>query len=193
MGIEIIARLCDGPIAEDDSQIAEPHWYAAYTRANHEKKVAEQLGRRGVDHFLPLYETVHQRKDRRVHLSLPLFPSYVFVRLSLRDRLPLLQVPGVVYMVGFGSLPAVMPDEEIATLRNGLDESLHARPHPYLTAGRRVRIKNGPLTGIEGILRRRKGNWRVVLSVDLIQRSIAVETEISNLAILPTRQRSFQT
>jgi transcription antitermination factor NusG len=191
MATGILAHTHDSPLGEAHSLFAEPHWYAAYTRANHEKQVAGQLARRGVDHFLPLYQTVHRRKDRRVHLNLPLFPSYVFVRLPLRDRLQVLQIPGLVHLVGFGGLPTTLPEQEIETLRKGLKETLRALPHPYLTVGRQVRIKDGPLAGVEGILRRRKGNWRVVLSVDLIQRSIAVETESSNLAILPMRHRSF--
>ena len=162
----------------------EPRWYAAYTCANHEKQVASQLGDRRVEHFLPIYETVHRWKDRRVRLQLPLFPGYVFVHLPLRDRLQVLEVRSVVRLVGFGGgLPAALPEQEIETLRDGLSGDLRAQPHPYLTIGRRVRIKNGPLAGMEGILRRRKGNYRVVLSVDLIQQSIAVEADAA--ALLP--------
>jgi transcription termination/antitermination protein NusG len=159
----------------------EPRWYAAYTCANHEKQVAEQLRERSVEHFLPLYETVHRWKDRRVRLQLPLFPGYVFVRLALCDRLPVLQIPSVVRLVGFNGLPTALPEQEIETLRNGLSGNLRARPHPYLTIGRRVRITAGPLTGYEGMLVRRKGNLRVVLSIDLIQRSILVDTGASSL------------
>jgi transcription termination/antitermination protein NusG len=167
----------------------EPRWYAAYTCANHEKQVAEQLRERSVEHFLPLYETVHRWKDRRVRLELPLFPGYIFVRLPLRDRLRVLQVPSVVRLVGFGdALPTALPEEEIATLRNGLAGAHSAQPHPYLTAGRRVQIKNGPLAGMEGILQRRKGNYRVVLSVDLIMRSIVVEADAADLIPLPGRK-----
>jgi transcription antitermination factor NusG len=160
----------------------EPRWYAAYTCANHEKQVAEQLRERSVEHFLPLYETVHRWKDRRVRLSLPLFPSYIFVRLPLRDRLNVLQVPSVVRLVGFGDgLPTALPEEEIEILRNGLGGDLRAQPHPYLTVGRRVRIKNGPLAGMEGILQRRKGNYRVVICVDLIMRAISVEADVADV------------
>lgn len=159
----------------------EPCWYAAYTRANHEKKVAEQLCRKGVEHFVPLYETVHRWKDRRVRLQLPLFPGYVFVRLALRDRLRVLEVPSVARLVGFGELPAALPEQEIETLRKGLDCGLRAQPHPYLTVGRRVRIGNGPLAGMEGILQRRKGNFRVVLSLDRIMRSMVVEADACDL------------
>ncbi len=165
-------------------------WYAAYTCSNHEKRVAEQLRQRGVEHFLPLYETVHPWKDRRVRLQLPLFPGYVFVRLALRDRLEVLQVPSVVRLVGFGGLATALPEHEIEALRNGLSGELRAQPHPYLAAGRRVRIRGGPLAGMEGTLVRRKGNFRIVLSIDLIQRSIAVEVDAAELMPQPSPRRA---
>jgi transcription antitermination factor NusG len=161
----------------------EPRWYAAYTCANHEKQVAAQMLERGVEHFLPLYEALHRWKDRRVRLHLPLFPGYVFTRLPLRDRLEILRLPSVVRLVGFGRLPTALPEQEIETLRAGLSSGLRAQPHPYLALGRRVRIRNGPLAGLEGILQRRKGKFRVVLSVDLIMRSIAVEADIVDLGV----------
>src|SRR6266566_3595754 len=98
----------------------EPHWYAAYTSANHEKRVAIQLGQRSVEHFLPTYESVRRWKDRRKKLELPLFPGYVFVRMALRQRLRVLQIPGVACLVGFGGQPAALATEEIEALRMGL-------------------------------------------------------------------------
>jgi len=155
----------------------EPHWYAAYTCANHEKRVAAEAGARGVEHFLPLYTSVRRWKDRRVSLQLPLFPGYVFVRLALRDRLRVLQIPSVVRMVGFTGLPTALSDEEIETLRSGLSQRLRAEPHSFLTVGRRVHIKAGPLAGLEGILKRRKSGLRVIVSLHLIQQSVAVEVD----------------
>src|SRR5437879_4480246 len=102
----------------------EPHWYATYTCAQHEKRVAAELGMREVEHFLPLYSSVRRWKDRRVQLELPLFPGYVFVRLALRDRLRVLQIPSVVRLVGFSGHPTPLPDSEIETLRSGLSERL---------------------------------------------------------------------
>jgi transcription antitermination factor NusG len=159
----------------------EQRWYAAYTSANHEKSVAKQLGMREVEHFLPLYESVRRWKDRRVRLQMPLFPGYVFVRLALRDRLKVLQVPSVVRLVGYGEAPTALDEEEIAGLRCALAGGMRAEPHPYLRAGCRVRITDGPLAGHEGILVRRKGNLHVVLSVELIQRSIYVQIDSSCL------------
>src|SRR6266702_4210878 len=160
---------------------AEQHWYAAYTCAQHEKRVAAELGMREVERFLPLYSSVRRWKDRRVTLDLPLFPGYVFVRLALRDRLRVLQIPSVVRLVGFNGLPTALPTEEIEILRSGLSRRLHAAPHPFLTIGRRVRIKSGPLQRLEGILLRRKSNLRVVLSVALIHRSIAIDVDSTDL------------
>lgn len=159
----------------------EPHWYAAYTSANHEKRVAEQFEAREVEHFLPSYTSVRRWKDRRVTLQLPLFPGYVFVRMALQNRFQVLQVPGVAKLVGFGRLPTPLPQGEIDSLRAGLATGMHAEPHPFLAVGQRVRVKQGPLAGLEGILVRWKGNWRVVLSVDLIHRAIAVDVDASEL------------
>lgn len=159
----------------------EPHWYAAYTCAQHEKRVAAELGMREVEHFLPLYSSVRRWKDRRVQLELPLFPGYVFVRLALRDRLRVLQIPSVVRLVGFNGQPTALPDTEMEIMRSGLSQSLRAEPHPYLTVGRRVRITAGPFAGLEGILRRKKTNLRVVVSLELIQRSVAVDVETSDV------------
>jgi transcription antitermination factor NusG len=159
----------------------EPRWYAAYTSANHEKRVALQVAQRSVQHFLPVYESVRQWKDRRMKLELPLFPGYVFVRLALRDRLRVLQVPGVARLVGFNGVPTSLPDDEIESLRLALAEGLRAEPHPYLKVGRRVRITRGPLAGREGLLKRWKGDLRVVLSIESIQRSISIEVDASSV------------
>jgi len=161
----------------------QPQWYALYTSAKHEKRVHEHLDRRRIESFLPLYDSVRRWKDRRVRLQLPLFPSYVFVHVTLRDRLQVLQVPGVVRFISFNGGPCALQESEIEILRRiaVLQPSLRAEPHPFLTVGRRVRIKAGPLAGIEGILVRRKSGARFVVSVDLIQRSVAVELNEADL------------
>jgi transcription antitermination factor NusG len=152
-------------------------WYAAYTRANHEKRVAQQLSARSIEHFLPLYESVRRWKDRRVQLQLPLFPGYVFVRIALRDRLQVLEIPSVARLVGFNRTPTPLPEGEIEALKEGLESGVRAIPHPYLKVGRRVRVIAGPLEGLEGILIRKKNGLRFVISLNLIQRSILVHTE----------------
>jgi transcription antitermination factor NusG len=163
----------------------EEQWYVTYTCANHEKRVAAELAARSVEYFLPLFRSVHRWKDRRVALDLPLFPGYVFVRFALRDRLRVLQIPSVVRLVGFNGQPAALPDEEMEILRSGLTRQLGAEPHPYLSVGRRVRITNGPLAGLEGILKRKKNNLRVVVSLELIQRSIIVDVDGSDVQPVP--------
>jgi len=145
--------------------------------------VAEQLRERNIEHFLPLYETVRRWKDRRVRLQLPLFLGYVFVRLALQHRLQVLQIPSVVRLVSFNGLPTPLPDEELEALRDGLAQGFRVEPHPYLTIGRRVRIVHGAFCGLEGILFRKKGHLRVVLSLDLIQRSLMVD--IAAADVLP--------
>jgi transcription antitermination factor NusG len=160
---------------------AEQHWYAAYTRAQHEKRVAAELGMREVEHFLPMYSSVRRWKDRRVTLDLPLFPGYVFVRLALRDRLRVVQIPSVVRLVGFNGQATALPDTEMEIMRSGLSHSLRAEPHPFLTVGRRVRIAGGPFAGLEGVLKRKKNNLRVVVSLELIQRSVAVDVDIADV------------
>jgi transcription antitermination factor NusG len=156
-----------------------PQWYVAYTSANHEKRVTEQLSQRSVDHFLPLYESTRRWKDRRMKLQLPLFPGYVFVRFGLADRLTVLRIPGVARLVGFNGRPAVLPATEINALRASVAQRLE--PHPYLTVGRRVRVRRGPLEGARGILVRRKNAFRVVVSVDLIMRSASIEVDASDV------------
>ena len=145
--------------------------------SRHEKQVARQLEERRVSCFLPVYRSVRRWKDRRKELELVLFPGYVFVHLDLKDRLRVLQVPSVVRFVSFSGYPAPLPDSEIEALTNGLAGGVRAEPHPYLKVGRRVRVKYGPLAGAQGILVRRKDKFRVVLSIDLIMRSVAVEVD----------------
>jgi len=169
---------------EHEHAMSQARWYAGYTCANHEKRVAAELGAREVEHFLPMYSSVRRWKDRRVTLDLPLFPGYVFVRLALRDRMRVVQIPSVVRLVGFGGLPTALPDTEMEILQAGLSRSLRPEPHPYLTAGQKVRVSSGPLAGTVGILLRRKGNFRVVISIELIQRAVAVDVDAADVEAL---------
>lgn len=175
-----MTTLTDNPLPLPASE-SEPCWYAAYTCARHEKRIAEQLGQRSVEQFLPLYETVHRWKDRRVRLQLPLFPGYVFVRIALLDQLKVLKVPGVVRLVSFNGKPVPLPGLEISALQRGLSSGLRAEPHPYTAPGRRVRVTAGPLCGLMGTLVRRKENYRIVISVDSISRSILCEVSIEDV------------
>ncbi len=124
---------------------------------------------------------------RCIHaLELPLFPGYLFVRLALRDRLRVVQIPSVVRLVGFNGQPTALPDTEMEIMRSGLSQSLRAEPHPFLTVGRRVRITNGPLAGLEGTLKRKKSSLRVVVSLNLIHRSVAVDVDAADISVLHT-------
>ena len=152
-------------------------WYAACVCSRHEKQVVLQLQERNVECFLPVYRSVRRWKDRRKELDLVLFPGYVFVHIDLQDRLRILQLPSVMRFVSFQGYPARMADAEIEALSSGLASGIRAEPHPYLKVGHRVRVRSGPLAGAQGILVRRKDKFRLVLSIDLIMRSVAVEVD----------------
>jgi transcription antitermination factor NusG len=165
----------------NNSSLAEefdrPAWYAVYTNARHEKRVTDCLSGRLVECYLPLYKSVRRWQDRRKEVDLPLFPGYVFVKIAYRSRLQVLTAPGVVHIVGFDGKPASIRASEIEALRQGLPRTTSFEPHPYLVAGKRVRVRSGPLSGMEGILIRRKEGFRLVVSLELIMRSVAAEVD----------------
>lgn len=157
------------------------HWYALYTNARHERVVARQLEERRIETFLPLYRAWHRWKDRRKQVELALFPSYVFVRIEEKDKLRVLKVAGAVHVVSFNGQMAALPEREIEALRNALEHDVCAEPCPYLRVGRRVRVIRGPMAGAEGILSRKKDKCRVVISVDVLMRSVAVELDATDV------------
>ena len=198
MGFELTGRSCiqrmtTQPITagselrsrRENNSAVEALWYAGYTAARHEKRVAEHLEQRGVEHFLPLYEAIHRWNNGRHRVQLPLFPGYVFVRIAWRDRLRVLEVPGFVRLVGFSGSPTPLPEADICKMRDALNTGVLAEPYPYLTVGARVEIQRGPLQGMTGILLRRQNKFRIVISVDLIMRSMLVEVEASD--VVPDR------
>ena len=157
-------------------------WFALYTTARHEKRVAEHLGHRQIECYLPLYKSDRRWSDgSRVTLELPLFPGYIFVHIRRSERVKVLSVPGALTVVGgTGGEPAPLPDATIEALRTGL--SLRpAQPHPLVTAGRRVRIRSGALAGLEGIVVRTKNGIRVVMTLEHILQSCAVEVDLEDL------------
>jgi len=157
------------------------NWFAAYTNSHHEKRVASHFGERQIESFLPLYSALHRWKNRcEVDLDLPLFPNYVFVHIDPRERVRVLEVPGVLSLVGFGRTLAPLSDFEIEALRS-CGGQRKIEPHPYLVIGERVRIKAGPMTGMEGVLVRKKSNFRVVLALDVIMQCVAVEVDADDL------------
>ena len=156
-------------------------WFAVYTTPRHEKAVARQFEVRQIEAFLPLYRSVHHWKNGcRVSVEQPLFPSYVFVSLERRDYVRVLQIPGVLSLVGPGRDPSPLPSSEIESLRSGLPFRVF-EPHPYLVAGERVRIHSGALAGMVGVLVRKKKNLRVVLALDLIMQSVSVEIALDEI------------
>lgn len=159
----------------------DARWFAVYTNSRHEKRVAKHFDERHIESFLPLYRKLHHWTKRNdVRLDLPLFPNYVFVHIAPPQRISVLAVPGVLGMVGRGHIASALPDAEIESLRTGL-RLRKFEPHPYLVAGERVRIKAGSLEGMVGILLRMKNELRVVLTLDLIERSVAVEVDAQDV------------
>ena len=155
----------------------EQHWYAVYTRPSHEKRVDLHLSTQKIEHFLPLYRVVRRWKNRCTkHIELPLFPGYVFVKFALSERVHVLNIPSVVSIVSLGRNPIPVGDSEIEALRAGL-HLRRVEPHPYLGVGQRVRICKGALTGMEGVIVRKKNSFRIVLTLELIMKSIAVEVD----------------
>jgi transcription antitermination factor NusG len=156
-------------------------WYAAYTKPCHEKRVAEHLEIRNIELFLPLYRTSRRWNNGcTVTLERPLFPGYVFVHIPPNERVSVLELSGVLSIVGTAREPTPLPDEDIERFRSGLHLT-HAEPHPIPTMGETVRIRRGPLQGMTGVVTRQKNSFRVVLTVDLIMKSIAVEVCADNL------------
>jgi transcription antitermination factor NusG len=165
-----------------DSQMQDDSdWWALYTRHQHEKAVAEMLSAKGIEVFLPLYESMRRWKDRSKMLSLPLFPCYVFVRGGLNRRLQIVTTPGVHMILCRGEGFAVIAEDEIQAIRKAVEGSFRAEPHPYLKCGERVRVTRGSLEGVEGILVRKKSLFRLILSVDMLAQSVAVEIEASDV------------
>jgi transcription antitermination factor NusG len=158
-----------------------PGWFALYTTPRHEKHVSEILAYRQIETFLPLYRTTRRwKKSRPVDLELPLFPTYVFVRIAQQARSTVLGTPGVLSIVGSAREPWPLSDPEIEAIRLGL-QTRKIEPHPYLAIGKKVRIKTGVMTGVEGVLVRKKNNLRVVLSLDAIMRSVALEVDADDI------------
>ncbi len=161
-----------------------PVWLAAYTTPRHEKVVARHFAVRNVEHYLPLYKSMRRWKNGcKVAVEFPVFPSYIFVRTAQRATSGLLEIPGLLAFVGAGRTATAIPDAEMEWLRRELPMR-NFEPHAYLTIGRKVRIAAGPMTGACGILLRRKSGLRVVLSVDLIRQSLAVEVGADEIEAL---------
>jgi len=158
----------------DDSPL---QWYALRVKAQHERTTATALASRGIEGYAPLYRSRRRWSDRMKDLQLPLFPRYLFCRTRIIEKGAVLACPGVYSFIGFGNQPAVVSEDEIANLRRMEEAGLPYGPWPFLKAGQQVRITSGPLSGLAGVLACAPETWRVVVNVELLQRSVAVTVE----------------
>lgn len=171
-------------------------WFALRLRSNYERVTAAHLRERGYEEFAPSYKVEKRWSDRKKLMDQFLFPGYLFCRFDPNDRLPILTAPGVVDIVGFGKSPQQIPDAEIERVRRMVDSGLLVTPHPYLQVGQAVLIERGPLSGVEGILVEVKGKTRLVVSVNLLRRSVSAEVDrqsirpISSLSTDPARRKT---
>jgi transcription antitermination factor NusG len=159
-------------------------WYGIQTRSNQEKIAFSFLDSRGYRPFLPLYRTRKRWCDRVVTAEVPLFPGYIFCRFDHSQRLPVITSPGVVSIVGCGSHPAPIPDEQIDAVRAVVESGMAAEPFPFFREGQRIRVTHGPLKSLEGTMIRRKSAWRLVVTVEMLQRSVSVEIDPAHVEAL---------
>lgn len=177
MGVSSVFSDLSQPISA--LHVETENWYALHTRPRHEKIVARRLEERGVTTFLPIVTEVHRWSDRKKNVQSPLFSCYVFARFAPNrtERLRVLRVEGVFGLVGAHGEGAPIPDDQIDAVRSLMETDLPWSSHPYLKIGQRVRIRSGALDGMEGMLLARDGDQTLVISIDAIQRSLAVRVE----------------
>ena len=152
-------------------------WYALYTKHRHEKVIARNLTYKGFETFVPLYEAARNWKDRVKQIYMPLFPCYVFFRGDLERRPDIVKIPGIFSLVSNGGRPTAILASEIESIRRAAGSGARLEPHPFLSCGDRVRVKCGPLAGIEGILVRKKSVYRLVLTVEMLGKAAALEVD----------------
>ena len=163
--------------ADESYSVEQLPWFGLHTRSNQEKTTATVLSHKGYEHYLPTYKSKKRWSDRVVEKDRPLFPGYVFCRFDPKVRLPILTTPGVISVVGFGNDPAPIDSAEIEAVQAVISSGLHAEPCAFLREGQRIRVTQGSLSGLEGLLVRKKSEWRMVVSVAMLQRSISVEID----------------
>ena len=166
-------------------------WFALQVRSRYENIVTAHLSCMGYESFLPLYMCRRRWSDRFKEIECPLFPGYVFCRLNPLNRLPILMIPGVSLIVGMGKTPIPIDEAEIAAIQSAVKSGLPSQPWPFIQIGQWVRIEHGPLCGLEGVLLDFRGHHRLVLSVTLLQRSIAVQVEDAWVTPIPQHRRAY--
>jgi transcription antitermination factor NusG len=175
--------------------VTRRQWFAMRVRTNYEKTFSRAIESRGFDFFLPTYQKTRAWSDRIKQIHQPLFPGYVFCLLNLQERAPALLAPGAMRFVGIGRNPIAIPEAEIESLRT-LINSFQVKPWPFLRLGQKVRIEKGPLAGVEGVIESFRSGYRIVVSIELLQRSVTAELEghwlaplIEAIERLPRRSR----
>lgn len=159
-------------------------WYAVYTLVRHEKAVNLALAEKDIETFLPLREVLSRWKDRKKRIQLPFFPGYLFVNIDLTEILDVLSRRSVVRILGLNGVPIPVPVEQINAIRRLLESNLRYAPYPYFTQGKEVIVVNGPLQGVRGKILEVRGNYRLVLSADLIQRSVSLEIDMKDVELV---------
>ena len=175
-GGSLYSRHSETSINVENPNKTGRRWYALRIKSRCEKLVATIARNKGFEEFLPLYQSRRRWSDRLKSVELPLFPGYLFCRLDPQYRLPLLTIPGVLHFVGVGKIPLPIDDREIAGIQAAVRSGLVTEPCPFLEVGQRVRMQDGPLEGLEGILTSKQQN-RLIVSVTLLKRSVAVAIE----------------
>jgi transcription antitermination factor NusG len=177
--IQTSGRSCPAAdaLGEPDAISDSPGWFAVRVRDHHEVALAVHLGNYCAETFLPLYRSRRVWSDRSKDIDMPFFPHYVFCRFRYRERVALLRIPGVYSVVSFGRDPARIPDEEIGAIRSAVTSGVPCRPWPFLKSGAQVTVQRGPLRNLSGIVIQEKGEWRLVLSIQMLRRSVAVEVD----------------
>lgn len=162
----------------------EKNWYAVYTIVRHEKAVNSALLEKDIDTFLPLREVISQWKDRKKKVLLPLFPGYLFINSNLEDRLTILNTPGIVRILGVTGSPIPIPDEQVEAIKKLIESRLPYDPYPYYNEGKMVMVVNGPLQGVVGRILQKRTSNKLILSVDLIKRSVSVEVQAEDVELV---------
>ena len=167
----------------------ELSWFAVRAKTTHEKRVATLFAQKGYEWFLPLYQARRRWSDRVKQVELPLFPGYVFCKFVMDERMSILTTPSVLGIAGIGPMPLPVNEREMDAIRRVVGTGMELTPEPFLEAGRRVRINGGSLEGLEGMIQSVRRRDRLILSISLLQRSIAVDIDSAWVTVLPTSKR----
>lgn len=170
-------------VEQYDLDVEPKSWYAVYTIVRHEKSVNSALLEKDIDTFLPIKKVINRWKDRQKEVAVPLFPGYIFVSTSLENRLKILNTKGVIRILGVNGFPTPISNEQIENIKSILNANLSYDPCPYLKEGQQVVVVRGPLEGASGKIVQRRGEYRLILSIDLIKRSVSVEVDIDDVEL----------